>query len=231
MFAIESIENITTAFVAGLVTSIHCAGMCGPLACMIVPGPAQHGGFQLTAAAYQTSRILSYTLIGALAGALGMTSLGWVEIYGASVARFLPWTLVLFFLGVALRADRWIPKSRALGSLFHRGAARARRLPRPVAGALIGWLTPLLPCAPLYMVFWLALMTQSPIRGAEFLLAFGLGTLPLLWFVQHQYVFWQTRVSPLTIQRIQRTVALAAAIIIGLRLYFRETGEGGLFCG
>ena len=42
----------------------------------------------------------------------------------------------------------------------------------------------MLPCGPLYAVFALALMTQSPARGGEFLLLSGLGTLPLLWIVQ-----------------------------------------------
>ena len=74
-------------------------------------------------------------------------------------------------------------------------------------------------------------MTQSPLRGAEFLLLFGLGTLPLLWVVQSAFSRWQGLISPVAISRIQRGLALAVAIILGLRLYFFETGQGGLFCG
>ena len=94
----------------------------------------------------------------------------------------------------------------------------------------MGLLTPLLPCAPLYAVFGLALMTQSPVRGAEFLLAFGLGTLPLLWITQAAFNRWQSRFSPKTVSRAQRLLALIVAVVLGWRLYAFETGEQGLFC-
>lgn len=160
-----------------------------------------------------------------------MVALGWVHIYQHSLSRFLPWVLVLFFLFVALRADKLIPKPALVGKWFARMQARIQKMPRPLAGLLTGILTPLLPCGPLYAVFGLALMTQSPLRGAEFLLLFGLGTLPLLWMVQAAFSRWQTRISPVAISRIQRILALVVAIILGLRLYYFETGQGGLFCG
>lgn len=219
------------AFLAGLVTSLHCIGMCGPLACFLGPKTGSAVSFSTIAALYHMGRLLSYTAVGAVAGAIGLTALGWVQVYNQSLSRFLPWLLVLFFLVIAFRLDRWVPKPACLGRWFHRSNARFQQLPRPLAGLLVGLCTPLLPCAPLYAVFGLALMTQSPVKGAEFLLLFGMGTLPLLWTVQALFNRWQARVSPLWILRIQRAVAFIAAIVIGLRLYFYETGEGGLFCG
>ena len=218
------------AFVAGLVTSLHCAGMCGPLACYLAPKPGSASSFTSVASLYQMGRLLSYTLIGALAGGLGMIALGWVDIYQQSISRFLPWVLVLFFLMVALRVDRFFPKPTFIAPWLGRMQAKANSLPRPMAGLLVGFLTPLLPCGPLYAVFGLALMTQSPLRGAEFLLLFGLGTMPLLWVVQSAFSRWQGSVSPVTISWIQRGLALAVAVILGLRLYYFETGQGGLFC-
>jgi sulfite exporter TauE/SafE len=160
-----------------------------------------------------------------------MLALGWVDIYQHSLSRFLPWLMVLFFVLVAMRADRLFPKPAFLAPALRRAQRAVQPMPRPLAGLLIGILTPLLPCGPLYAVFMLALMTQSPVRGAEFLLLFGLGTLPLLWGVQAAISRWQGAVSPPAIAWLQRGVALAAAVILGLRLYFFETGEGGLFCG
>lgn len=175
--------------------------------------------------------MVSYTVCGALAGGLGLLALGWVDIYQQSLSRFLPWVLVLFFLLVAFRADRYFPKPAFLAPWLGRAQRRAQALPRPMAGLCVGLLTPLLPCGPLYAVFGLALMTQSPLRGAEFLLLFGLGTLPLLWAVQAAFSKWQGLISPVTISWIQRGLALVVAIILGLRLYLFETGQGGLFCG
>ncbi|MEX0326060.1 MAG: sulfite exporter TauE/SafE family protein [Puniceicoccaceae bacterium] len=219
------------AFVAGLVTSLHCAGMCGPLACYLAPQPGSGTSFTTVTSLYQAGRLLSYTLIGILAGGLGMVALGWVDIYQHSLSRFLPWVLVVFFLLVALRADKYFPKPAFLTAALGRWQRKAHKLPRPAAGLTIGLLTPLLPCGPLYAVFGLALMTQSPARGGEFLLLFGLGTLPLLWIVQAAFNRWQSAITPVAISRIQRGLALAVAIILGIRLYLFETGQHGLFCG
>jgi sulfite exporter TauE/SafE len=219
------------AFVAGLVTSLHCAGMCGPLACYLGPVPGKRSSFTTVASLYHLGRLLSYTAAGCLAGGLGMMTLGWVSIYQQSQSRFLPWVLVLFFLAVALRIDRFFPKPAFIGPVLGRLQARAQSLPRSAAGLAVGILTPLLPCGPLYAVLGLALMTQSPLRGAEFLLLFGMGTMPLLWIVQSAFSRWQGSISGVAVSRIQRGMALLVAVILGLRLYFFETGQGGLFCG
>ena len=231
MIDVSSIDGPLPAFAVGLVTSLHCAGMCGPLACYLAPQPGSKASFTTVTSLYQLGRLLSYTIIGALAGGLGMITLGWVSIYQHSLSRFLPWILVLFFVMVAFRVDKYFPKPDFLNPWLRRAQAKAQAMPRPLAGLLVGILTPLLPCGPLYAVFGLALMTQSPVRGAEFLLLFGLGTLPLLWFVQSAFSRWQGAISPVMISRIQRGLALIVAIILALRLYLFETGQGGLFCG
>ena len=231
MIDVSAITGPWPAFLAGMVTSLHCAGMCGPLACYIAPRPGSGTSFTSVASLYHAGRLLSYTLCGALAGGLGLVALGWIEIYQHSLSRFLPWMLVLFFLMVAVRIDRFFPKPAFLAPVLAKLQRNVQGLPRPLAGLSIGVLTPFLPCGPLYAVFGLALMTQSPLRGAEFLLLFGLGTLPLLWVVQSAFSRWQGLISPVAISRIQRGLALAVAVILGLRLYFFETGQGGLFCG
>ena len=159
-----------------------------------------------------------------------MIALGWVDIYHNSLARFFPWLLVLFFFMVATRLDHFFPKPSFLAKPLAKVQLKLKSLSPPVASLGVGTLTPLLPCAPLYAVFTLALMTQSPIRGAEFLLGFGLGTLPLLWIVQQSYVRWKLKMNPLTIQRLQRSVAFIVFLVLGYRLYLFETGPNGFFC-
>ncbi|MEY3000062.1 MAG: hypothetical protein RL648_276 [Verrucomicrobiota bacterium] len=230
MIPFHAIDGAMSAFLAGLVTSLHCAGMCGPLACYLA-SPTSKASFSTIATLYQCGRLLSYTIVGAIAGGAGMLALGWVQLFQYSISRFLPWILVGFFLMMALRLDQWLPKPALASGLIRRLNARIQRLPRPLSAGAMGLLTPLLPCAPLYAVFGLALLTQSPLRGAEFLLAFGLGTLPLLWFTQAAFNRWQSRFSPIAVSRAQRVLALIVALILGMRLYLFETGENGLFCG
>ena len=81
------------AFVAGLSTSLHCSLMCGPLACAVQARP-------LT---YHASRLVSYTLAGALCGGLGAMVAGFLR---GDLARFTPWALALVLVFMALGPPR-----------------------------------------------------------------------------------------------------------------------------
>lgn len=229
--SLSAIDGAGTAFVAGLVSSLHCTAMCGPIALLLAPKPGEPISFITLTATYQICRILAFTIGGLIAGGLGMIALNWTDLYQSSVAHSLPWLLVVFFLLLALRADRIGLGSRLVGGLWGRLTRRFFSLPKPVAAAAAGLLTPFLPCGPLYLVLSLALMSQSPLRGAEFLLAYGLGTLPLLWFAQHQFHFWQHRISPKVVDLVQRAFALLAAVVISVRLLVFDSASTGLFCG
>jgi hypothetical protein len=204
-----------TAFLAGLVTSLHCAGMCGPLACAVLPAPSERTDVQTASTVYHLSRLAGYSLLGALAGGVGRVPLSWL---GESALRYLPWVLVLFFLAVAVRFDQRLPQLPLLGRAYHWLSGRLRGRSRLQSAATLGLATPLLPCGPLYFLLSLALLSGSAARGAETLLAFGLGTVPLLWFAQVNYHWLRLRLGPVWLGRVQVTLALAAALIISWRL-------------
>src|SRR5579859_7232115 len=102
-----SVNSPAAAFVAGLVTSLHCAGMCGPLACALLPVRGDRADAQTVSTVYHVARLGGYATLGALAGGLGAAPLTWIS---QSALRWLPWTLVLFFIALALRWDRHLPK-------------------------------------------------------------------------------------------------------------------------
>jgi hypothetical protein len=52
----------------------------------------------------------------------------------------------------------------------------------------------------------------------EFMLAFGMGTVPLLWLAQSQVHLLQARLPPLWLERARLTLALAAAMLVTWRL-------------
>ena len=87
-----------------------------------------------------------------------------------------------------------------------------------MAAATLGLATPLLPCGPLYFLLSLALLSGSAARGAETLLAFGLGTVPLLWFAQTNYHWLRLKLGPVWLARAQATLAVTAALLISWRL-------------
>lgn len=209
----DPITGVQAAFVAGLVTSLHCAGMCGPLACALLP--AGRGDPVTNQVAYHASRAASYTVVGALGGAIGQMPLrfgidGWLLV--------MPWLMVAYFVATAFRLDAWLPRSRAVGSAVGAAAARVRSLPPAAAASGLGFLTPLLPCGPLYFAFSFAVFTGSAVRGAELMFAFAAGTVPLLALAQNRYTWLQRALPGAWFHRVRATVALAAALVLTWRL-------------
>jgi sulfite exporter TauE/SafE len=209
------IHTTVAALVAGLATSLHCAGMCGPIACGLGT-LAKSEGQRLTAASlYHGTRLLSYASIGSICGALGQQPLKW---YFGSPAVILPWIMVLVLLMMGLGLDKRIPRPAFLNRLTARARFKAGRFSAYGAATVMGLLTPFLPCGPLYMIFGAALLAGSAAKGAEFTLAFGLGTVPLLWLAQHQFHRIRARLTPLAMNRLRRGLAFATALMLAWRL-------------
>lgn len=216
---LSAVNSPTAAFVAGLVTSLHCAGMCGPLACALMPvrGPAGKPGPapETVSTVYHVTRLASYVALGAIAGGLGRTPLTW---FSQSALRWLPWVFVLFFVALALRWDRFLPRLAVIGPIARRFQTWARSRSPVGAAAAVGFATPLLPCGPLYFLVALALLSGSALRGVEFMLAFGLGTVPLLWLAQTQFQWVRQKLSPIWLGRTRAALALVTAATIAWRL-------------
>ncbi|MEM9081418.1 MAG: sulfite exporter TauE/SafE family protein [Verrucomicrobiota bacterium] len=212
----EPVTTITTALFAGLVTSVHCVGMCGPLACTVSSMKGDETSRLLGATTYHLGRLLSYASIGSLCGFLGQQPLKWLF---DSPAVILPWFLVTVFLVTSLGLWKSIPRPAALTRLFARTRLRAFKLSATHGGLLLGFSTPILPCGPLYLLFAACLLSGSPLRGIEFSLAFGLGTTPLLWTAQHSFTHIKKFLPAATFQHLQRTLAFLAATIMIFRLH------------
>lgn len=210
------ITTISGALIAGLVTSLHCAGMCGPIACGVGSLAKSEGERMTAATCYHGMRLLSYGLIGALCGGLGQQPLRW---FFDSPAVLLPWAMVIALILLAFGLDKKIPRPAILNRFTARARFKAGRFSSIGAASMMGFFTPLLPCGPLYLVFGVALLSGSSAKGAEFTLAFGLGTVPLLWIAQHQFHKLRAKVTPLTMQRVQRGLAITAAIVMAWRLH------------
>ena len=212
---LAALNSPAAAFVAGLTTSLHCVGMCGPLACALAPARGDRADPQTVATLYQLSRILGYTLLGLLVGALGQ---GPLNAFGGAPLKLGPWLFAAFFLLVAFRLDKRLPRFSWLTRFQFRLQQSLRGRSRLAAATGLGFATPLLPCAPLYFVLTTAAFSGSALRGAEFMLSFALGTLPLLWLAQANYGWLRSKLSPRTLSRAQTTVALLAAAVLLWRM-------------
>lgn len=219
---IETVSNGFIAFIAGIIVSPHCAGMCGPLSCILLrPGLSKNESTSAQAL-YHGARTLAYILIGATAGLLGMSLL---DVFQLAAVQYFPWVLIFILLGFALGVERILPKPKFLGKWFSSCTRTLRGLSSKKTALGLGFATPFLPCAPLYSIFWIALLSGSPWFGAELALGFACGTIPLLWLSQRGFVRLQARLGPTVILRFQRGFALLAAIALVWRIM---TVEGPL---
>jgi uncharacterized protein len=212
---LAGISTPAAAFVAGLVTSLHCAGMCGPLACMMAPAKADNVDPFTVATVYHGARLTGYTLLGVVAGGLGRLPFDWT---GSSAVRVLPWVMVAFFVVVGLRLEKRLPRFAVFTRLQWKLQNAVRGRSRLRVAAVMGAATPLLPCGPLYFLIAMAAFTGSAVRGAEFMLAFGLGTAPLLWLVQANYGRLRMKLTPVALARVQAGLALVTALVLTWRL-------------
>lgn len=159
------VELLTAALLAGLLGSVHCLGMCGAFAASCTRA---RGGL----AAWHLGRILTYTGLGAAAGALGSLLPGPPWVPGTVAGLLLVW--------FALALAGLVPEPRLLPPALSRAGSRAAAAPRAGAQFLFGLVNGLLPCGLVYSALALAIAADRPVAGALAMLAFGVGTLPAL---------------------------------------------------
>lgn len=172
--------NFYTALTIGLVGSLHCIGMCGPIAIALPLGRKSWWHRTLGGLTYNLGRILTYGLLGALFGLLGQ---------GIEMAGLQRWASIL--IGAAMILSVLFPalfkgKIKIEQFLFGYAGKMIGKFRKLFAIQsfpslfLIGLLNGLLPCGLVYVAVAGALNTNSIPGGIVFMLLFGLGTLPVM---------------------------------------------------
>jgi len=228
-------------FLIGLLGGVHCVGMCGgivgafsvatPRRSFPVPVVTQRDWFSEAAGsgvrvlAFNAGRIGSYMIAGALAGLLGSIP---ATAHIAMLQRGAYWLANLMLVAVGLTLmNRW----HGLSSVEVAGQWAWRRiqplirrfLPVEAAwqalalGGLWGWV----PCGMVYSVLMTALLTGSALQGASVMLAFGLGTLPLLFSMGMLGSRLQAGLQKPAVRMLAGTLVLAFGL---LGLYRAATG-------
>lgn len=201
------------AFMAGILGSGHCIGMCGGLVSAFFIRFGDKSGGAISYAAYHGGRLGVYTLIGLVAGLIGLalTSTGMIgKTQGILqiIAGLIVILLGLDILGISpFRLNySWLPLTR-LRNAFLSAADKGS-----VSGALIGGVVNgFMPCSMTLAVAVKATSAGGPLEGGLLMLAFGLGTLPSMIFVSALF-------GKLGAKLRGRLLKLAAIFIIALGL-------------
>lgn len=186
--------SIVAVFFVGLLGGVHCLGMCGSIVGVLTGQLPKEGARWPFHLAYNGGRLASYTLAGALVGAVGQAGLLLRDDVPVQQLLFTLSSFMLVALGLYL-AGIWgmIRRIEGFGRvLWQRIQPLTRGLfpvSTPLRALLLGSLWGWLPCGLVYSVLVTALASGHVQSGALIMLAFGLGTLPNLLAIG---LFWES---------------------------------------
>ncbi len=178
----------TMALITGLLGSGHCIGMCGPLVTALSFSSGTKPGGIVFHILYNTGRLITYTLAGAIAGWFGSAAL-----YANTFANISQTVLIAsdcFIIIIGLGAAGLFSKLNFIKLEFFNPTriitklvAILRNLPASLAAFPLGLIMGFLPCGFLYAMIITAGQSNAPETGAIVMLFFGLGTVPALFLV------------------------------------------------
>jgi len=216
--------SLIGAFLVGLLGGGHCAGMCGGIVgavTMTLPKSRPKIGFLL---AYNLGRISSYALVGVIAGAIGASSFFLEHVLPIERILYGLASVMLMVLGLYL-AGIWhgVTKLEKIGSIVWKKLQPLSKRFLPVTtisqafllGTIWGWL----PCGLVYSVLVAALVTGSPTQGGILMLAFGLGTLPVLLAMGMAAVGLKAWLQNIWVRRGSGLIVLGFGVVGLMRLF------------
>ncbi|MFH2036366.1 MAG: sulfite exporter TauE/SafE family protein [Candidatus Zixiibacteriota bacterium] len=172
--------DLWTAFIIGLAGSLHCIGMCGPIAIALPLDGISRYKLISGRITYNFGRIITYGLLGTVFGFIGQSFFVGGYQQGLSIglgvfillALFLPSKYASFITGERIHSKittklkgLWtiLMQKKSIGSLF-----------------VIGLLNGFLPCGLVYIAIAGSISTGTPIGGALYMIVFGAGTFPVM---------------------------------------------------
>lgn len=210
-----------SAFILGLLGSLHCVGMCGPIAFML---PVDHSNSIKKVSqigVYHLGRLLAYSLIGLVFGLVGKS----LNLFG--VQQQLSIAVGILMIVVVLIPYKTFAKynlSKPLNKVISKvksNLGQALKKKTPDTFLTIGFLNGFLPCGLVYMAVFGAVATGSLLQGSFYMVLFGLGTIPLMTSAIYLGKFLNQTIK----QRIQKAIPVFV-VIIGVLFILRGLGLG-----
>lgn len=180
---------IATIFLASLLGSLHCAGMCGAFLALAIDGvgtPQRSGERPASHAMYHLGRLATYVAFGAIAGLCGSGLDRAGALAGVQRAANATGATTITLMGAFAILRLWsqrslrVPMPRKLHEWSADLHRRAFDLPPRARAFAVGLLTTLLPCGWLYAFVVAAAGTGSVAKASLAMFVFWLGTLPVL---------------------------------------------------
>jgi sulfite exporter TauE/SafE len=198
---------LATAFILGFTGSLHCVGMCGPIALLIQGNNKRQ--YIINRMAYHVGRTTTYMMLGLIMGLMGKIFQfgGWqsyLSVGGGLV--ILLFLLIPSIQGTIPLLSRLVIKLKSLlGKYLHSG--------KIYSNALTGMLNGFLPCGLVYSALVLALVQPSLEYSVLAMALFGLATIPALFIFTGSAKLIQ-QVLPISINSLQRVTLVIVAVLM-----------------
>ncbi|NNK71264.1 MAG: sulfite exporter TauE/SafE family protein [Flavobacteriaceae bacterium] len=210
-----------SGFVLGLLGSLHCVGMCGPIAFMLPVDRSNSFNKVFQIGIYHFGRLFSYGLIGLLFGWLGKS------FYLFGLQQQLSIAIGIIMILAVLWRNHWLSGfslTRPLYKLISKlksslGSALKKKSPDTLL--TIGFLNGFLPCGLVYMAAIGSVATGDALKGWLYMVLFGIGTIPLMTAAIYLGKFLNTKMR----EKIRRAIPVVV-VIIGLLFILRGMGLG-----
>ena len=164
-------------FILGLGGSLHCVGMCGSLSLIAPMNRNSMLSMAKEMAMYHSGRILTYIILGAIIGSVGhLFEFNQIQSYLSIAFGTL---LLLYglnkFFGTSLFKASYV-QNKMVVSLYNKVLTSKLKS----TSFLLGLLNGIVPCGLVYSAMALSFMNADLVMGGINMMAFGIGTLPLL---------------------------------------------------
>ena len=213
--------TLSPALLIGLLGSLHCVGMCGPLVLLL---PIQHQNpyrRAFGALIYTFGKAITYTFFGIIFGLIGQSFVA----FGLQQALSITIGVLMLLAGlINLLQVKWITLEVKLSNAFafiRNALSKSVRKEKVSSLFLFGMLNGLLPCGLVYTAAAASIETGSTINGALFMFLFGLGTLPMMWSI----IFFGATIQTGFRNQLKRIIPITL-LLMGTLLLLRGLGLG-----
>ncbi|MEP0214156.1 MAG: sulfite exporter TauE/SafE family protein [Cellulophaga sp.] len=212
---------LLSAFILGLMGSLHCVGMCGPIAFMLPVD--RHSKFKKTIQIfiYHFGRLLAYGLIGLVFGLLGK------GLYVFGLQQKLSIAIGVLMIVIVLIPSKKLQKynvSKPIYKLISKVKSRlGKELKKrtPDTFLTIGFLNGFLPCGLVYMALFGAIAMGNAAQGSLYMVIFGAGTIPLMTIA----VYFGGMLKGVARKKVQQLIPVFV-VVIGVLFILRGLGLG-----
>lgn len=212
---------LLSALVLGLLGSLHCLGMCGPIAFMLPVDKNNKLKKAGQVGVYHFGRLVAYGIIGLVFGFLGK------GLYIFGIQQKLSIAIGILMIALVLLPSRYLNRFKIAQPLYRiiskikSGLGKSLKKKTFDAFLSIGFMNGFLPCGLVYMALVGAIGMGDPFLGGIYMILFGLGTIPLMTTT----VYFSGMLKGVARQKVQKLIPLFV-VLIGTLFILRGLGLG-----